>query len=420
MVDRIDVRGCGPITGVDDHAVFTQAITNALSTGLPLYIPANTNLGLGSHSYMMTAPIRIIGEGDTSVLTRSGDNDNPLIYFNGGSPGSYYVGNLKIQSVQTTEPTNSSFNSAICACNTNDVTVENVTVSGAVNGFYMGIVFDGVNVGRISGAKVYKCFNRGIYLYHACIDVIVTDFHIDLSDSAGAPRGSYGLNTNPSDNTIAKRLVVSDGTIRGFTSHGLSASERYEDIIFANLVIEVPAEPDPNKAVCCVILQSANGYRGRKILLSNVRTIGGRTGIFANECDDFEIANCHAFDAPLAGIYILNSTRWTITGGSSSHCYSQGLLIQGLAGPGAVRDGQVIGHRANDCAGYGALVTGGGPGFVTEVGFVGGSYSDNGKGILALETTDRITTSVTYAHRSGVVPIELLGTNSSSYNNQVT
>lgn len=415
MVDRIDVRGCGPITGVDDHAVFTQAIANALSTGLPLYIPANTNLGLGAHTYPITAPIRIFGEGDTSVLTRSGNLDSPVIYFNAGSAGPYCIGNLKIQSTQTTEPTNSSFNAAICAYNTNDVTVENVTVSGAANGFYMGIVFDGVNVGRISGVKVYKCFNRGLYLYHACVDVIVTDFHIDLSDSAGAPRGSYGLNTNPGGDTVAKRLVVSNGTIRGFTAHGAAASERYEDVVFSDLVVEVPT------GAYGVMLQTANSQRGGKVLLSSIRTTGGYVGILANGSDNFEIANCHALGASAAGIYILDSTRWTITGGSSSQCSSQGLLIKGTAGAGAVRDGQVTGHRVNNCAGYGALVSADGAGFVTEVGFVGGSYSDNGAyGILAEANTDRITTSVTYAHRNGTGAISLGGTNSNGYNNQVT
>lgn len=257
----------GSQTPTQQRVALQAAISEAISRGTWLQLQAGT-IDVDTTSLTASAPIIIEGRSSKSVIRTTQDRGiNPVILASGSG---VRLRDIKIESTFSGSPTASSNNSAITFSGATDFEATGVLLAGK---FYVGLTSQAGVGGIISECTVTVTENRGLYLYLANEDIIVSDNLI-----VGSGTLSYGVNINPGGVSTIKRISVDNNRIRGFAFHGVGVSESSQDVSVEGNHVETTAA-----GATCILIQRANTvYAGRVTVAANT-TRGGNIGIYATE-----------------------------------------------------------------------------------------------------------------------------------------
>lgn len=293
-------------------------IQSAINQNLMLFIPAGTyNVSAGRLT--VDGPCDILGAGKSTVLQRRVDIDEPLFDVTGDNVVIMYMAlEYTPSSYQAT-----GWHKALIFRDCENSQAFDVHVIGR---FYQGITFSNVTRAMCRYNSVKGCVNRA---YYAAGDTVEAIFAGNTAD--GAEQGSdvpfthYGFNTNPGGTKTPSKVIIRDCVAKDCQFQGIAVSERYSDIIVQGNTCERITSGHG------ILVQNANGHRGRNAIISSNITRGCLFGLLVLDSDFVIVDNLISHDNISSGIWIRNCTHVSVNGTMSQDNGTYGINIDATA-----------------------------------------------------------------------------------------
>ena len=257
----------------DDSTAIQNAINAAANKRL--YFPPGT-YNCGTASFSITSPIEIMGIGGPAScqLLRSSNAVSTSLFYASGVTG-VVIRDLWCNYTNAATVVNVN-HAAIQAYNCNNVLIENVWVTGV---WYVGIEINTCTKTIVNKCEVRGAYNRAIYAYQGCKDIIFSDNQIDGAIYGGSTKTTtYCIQINPAGTGTINNIVVSGNTIRNGTYHGISAAEyTYGITISGNSISDIGS-------FYGILIEKANGTSGQQaVIIGNTVSLCGSYGIYLSE-----------------------------------------------------------------------------------------------------------------------------------------
>jgi hypothetical protein len=257
----------------DDSTAIQNAINAAANKRL--YFPPGT-YNCGTASFSITSPIEIMGIGGPAScqLLRSSDAVSTSLFYANGVTG-VVIRDLWCNYTNAATVVNAN-HAAVQAYNCNNVLIENVWVTGV---WYVGIEINTCTKAIVNKCEVRGAYNRAIYAYQGCKDIIFSDNQVDGAIYGGSTKTTtYCIQINPAGTGTINNIVVSGNTIRNGTYHGISAAEyTYGLVISGNSISDIGS-------FYGILIEKANGTSGQQaVIIGNTVSVCGSYGIYLTE-----------------------------------------------------------------------------------------------------------------------------------------
>lgn len=368
-INAVSEYGCDNTGGSNTSIALQAAITIAIASGRPLFIPAGT-YDCGNASLNVTGQLDVYGAGrtQTTILRSSTNGLAPLFNISGSNV------RLRDMSLSFTGPiTTVQFfeAAAIAGPGVINIKYQNLEVKGA---FYVGLTFYSVANGWMDKCYVHGgIHNRLLYAYGTCSNILVSECIMDGNNN----QTFYGLDCNPADLGIMSRITVVNSICQNALAHGFSVA----DSVYTAALIGCHAYGVV--AGAGFLVDFANGNSPTRVSLIGCSSIFNQLGV--------EFFN--TLFGSIVGCRINNNTSGGILVADSKNCTISGNEIDGNVGFG-IEDSASV-----------ALVSSG------NIYMGNTSISNTTYGIETTATSDRIIVYGNTAYLNGVANVLLNATN---------
>jgi hypothetical protein len=257
----------------DDSTAIQNAINAAANKRL--YFPPGT-YNCGTASFSITSPIEIMGIGGpvSCKLLRSSNAVSTSLFYASGVTG-VIIRDICFNYTNVATVVNAN-HAAIQTYNCNNVLVENVWVTGL---WYVGIEINLCTKVIVNKCSVRGVYNRAIYAYQGCKDIIFSNNQIDGAVVGGSTKTTtYCIQINPAGTGTINNIVVSGNTIRNGTYHGISAAEYTYGLTICNNSISNIG------SYYGILIERANGTNGQQAaIIGNTISDCGSYGVYLSE-----------------------------------------------------------------------------------------------------------------------------------------
>jgi hypothetical protein len=305
-------------TGATNVASALQAAINAVdATGRAMFLAEGT-YDCGSSSITIPDGCIIILH-PLAVLRRSAEPGTATEFVSLGSNVVWSGGKLKHATGGSAVIDNRSC-AMIMAAKSGNI-VRDLVVEGR---FYLGINVDIGNEHVIANCRVYGVRNRGIYIYHTCDDIAVTDCHVNGYDFGTTTRYTdYGINVNPGNTSGAPfsctDLRISGCSIEHVAADAITVGDNAQRIAIVNCKAE-------NCGANGFVTWKANGNTPNRVSWTNCHAAACLNyGHIVIDTFYTSIIGCSAGNCTLDGFNISGSYYTTIQG-----CQSIGNTLHGF------------------------------------------------------------------------------------------
>jgi parallel beta-helix repeat protein len=359
------------------------AVTAACADNYPLFWNPGVWVFGATDSLVVNNKVRIYGAGPATILRAAADRTVPVISITGASADKVKIGDFRIETTFSGSPTSSNLNCGIVANSVDDLRLHDIECEGR---FYIGIRLVDVSRYWLENLYVRGSRNRQVFVEEGCFDGHLRNLVMDGRNSADTEYADYCLNISPAGVDSPKRLTVQGIIARGFTAHGVSIAEDFDEAVFSDIICETAT------STAVGFLVQDDGGRARNVQATNITCIGGETPILIKGTDQFNGTNLIAKDAAgsIAGIYVLNSTNVTLTNCKAFGCADAGILVHGNS-LNAATDITLIAPHCSANGGVGLEITGGAGNGTRRIEVIGAKlFSNTGAASTASSNCDEV------------------------------